>query len=284
MLKVDFHVHTTSSDGVISPTEVVQRAHRNNVKYLAITDHDTLSGLNEAFEESLKYNITLIPGIELSTQHNNESIHILGFFKDDSYKNEELIEELSKIKDHRIVRAKRIVHKLKGTFNIEVNFDKIFKDAKDTIARPHIAREIIKCGYPYTVDEVFDNFIGKSCKAYVPTLKLSTIDGLKLLKKYNALVFLAHPKLIFNSNINEFLEMNFNGLESIYYQNTDEENHKFIKLANENNLLISCGSDFHGNLETDTRHGDIGSVELPYEYLSKLLSALDIPLTSNFQE
>ena len=284
MLKVDFHVHTTSSDGVISPTEVVQRAHRNNVKYLAITDHDTLSGLNEAFEESLKYDITLIPGIELSTQHNNESIHILGFFKDDSYKNQELIEELAKIKDHRIVRAKRIVHKLKETFNIEVNFDKIFKDAKDTIARPHIAREIVKCGYPYTVDEVFDNFIGKSCKAYVPTLKLSTIDGLKLLKKYNALVFLAHPKLIFNSSIGEFLEMNFNGLESIYYQNTDEENHKFIKLANENNLLISCGSDFHGNLETDTRHGDIGSVELPYEYLSKLLSALDIQLTSNSQE
>lgn len=284
MLKVDFHVHTTSSDGVISPIEVVQRAHKNNVKYLAITDHDTLSGINEAFEESLKYDITLIPGIELSTQHNNESIHILGFFKDDSYKNEELIEELTKIKDHRIVRAKRIVHKLKETFNIEVNFDKIFKDAKDTIARPHIAREIIKCGYPYTVDEVFDNFIGKSCKAYVPTLKLSTIDGVKLLKKYNAIVFLAHPKFIFNSSINEFLEMNLNGVESIYYQNTDEENHKFIKLANENNLLISCGSDFHGNLETDTRHGDIGSVELPYEYLSKLLSALDIPLTSNFQE
>ena len=284
MLKVDFHVHTTSSDGVISPAEVVQRAHRNNVKYLAITDHDTLSGLNEAFEESLKYDITLIPGIELSTQHNNESIHILGFFKDDCYKNQELIEELAKIKDHRIVRAKRIVHKLKETFNIEVNFDKIFKDAKDTIARPHIAREIIKCGYPYTVDEVFDNFIGKSCKAYVPTLKLSTIDGIKLLKKYNALVFLAHPKLIFNSSIGEFLEMNFDGLESIYYQNTNEENHKYIKLANENNLLISCGSDFHGNLDTDTRHGDIGSVELPYEYLSKLLSALDIPLTSNLQE
>ncbi|BCZ47518.1 hypothetical protein psyc5s11_35850 [Clostridium gelidum] len=283
MLKVDFHVHTTSSDGVISPIEVVQRAYKNNVKYLAITDHDTLGGLNEAIEESLKYDITLIPGIELSTQYNNESIHILGFFKDDSYKNVELIDELAKIKDHRIIRAKIIVHKLKETFNIEVNFDKIFKDAKDTIARPHIAREIIKCGYPYTVDEVFDNFIGKSCKAYVPTLKLSTIDGVKLLKKYNAIVFLAHPKFIFNSSINEFLEMNFNGVESIYYQNTDEENHKFIKLANENNLLISCGSDFHGNLKTDTRHGDIGSVELPYEYLSKLLSALDIPITSNFQ-
>ena len=276
MLKVDFHVHTTSSDGVLSPTEVVQRAHKNNVKYLAITDHDTLTGLNEAIEESIKYDITLIPGIELSTQHNNESIHILGFFKDDSFKNEELIKELTKIKNHRVIRAKNIIHKLKEEFNIEISFEKIFKDAKDTIARPHIAREIINCGYPYTIEEVFNKFIGKGCKAYVPTLKLSTNDGLKLLKRYNALVFLAHPKLIFNSNIDDFLAMNFDGLESIYYQNTNEENHKFLKLANENNLLISCGSDFHGSLKTDTRHGDIGSMELPYEYLSKLLSALNV--------
>jgi len=276
MLKVDFHVHTTSSDGVLSPTEVVQRAHKNNVKYLAITDHDTITGLNEAIEESIKYDITLIPGIELSTQHNNESIHILGFFKDDNFKNEELIKELTKIKNHRVIRAKNIIHKLKEEFNIEISFEKIFKDAKDTIARPHIAREIINCGYPYTMEEVFNKFIGNGCKAYVPTLKLSTNEGLKLLKKFNALVFLAHPKLIFNSSIDDFLAMNFDGLESIYYQNTNEENYKFLKLANENNLLISCGSDFHGSLKTDTRHGDIGSMELPYEYLSKLLSALNV--------
>jgi len=284
MLKVDFHIHTTSSDGVLTPTEVIQRAYKNNVKYLSITDHDTLNGLNEAIEESLKCDITLIPGIELSTQHNNESIHILGFFKDDSFKNQELIEELIKIKNHRVIRAKKIIHKLKEYFNIEISFEKIVKDTKDTIARPHIAREIINCGYPYTLDEIFNKFIGKDCQAYVPTLKLSTNDGLKLLKKYNALVFLAHPKLIFNTNIDELLDMNFNGLESIYYQNTNEENHNFLKLANENNLLISCGSDFHGNLKADIRHGDIGSMELPYEYLSKLLSALNIPLKPNFQE
>jgi len=279
MLKVDFHVHTTSSDGVLSPTEVIQRAHENNVKYLAITDHDTVLGLDEALEESLKYDVTLIPGIELSTQHKNRSVHILGFFKDNDFKNEELSKELNKIKNHRVIRAKKIIHKLKEEFNIEISFEKILKDSKDTIARPHIAREIVNCGYPYTVDEIFNKFIGNGCKAYVPTLKLSTSDGLKLLKKYNALVFLAHPKLILNSNINELLCMNFDGLESIYYQNTPEENQMFLDLANRNNLLTSCGSDFHGNLETDTRHGDIGSVDLPYEYSSKLLSSLNISLT-----
>lgn len=278
MLKVDFHVHTTSSDGVLSPSDVVKRAYRNNVKYLAITDHDTLTGLNEASEESLKYDITLIPGVELSTQHNNESVHILGFFKDDDFKNEELIKELDNIKSHRILRAKKMIIKLKEEFNIEINFEKILKEARDTIARPHIAREIINCGYPYTHEEIFTKFIGKGCKAYIPTLKISTVDGLKLLKKYNANVFLAHPKLIFNSSITEFLPMNFDGIESIYYQNTQEENQFFLKIANDNNLLASCGSDFHGNLENDIRHGDIGSVELPYEYLSKFLLALNLNL------
>lgn len=280
MVKVDFHIHTSYSDGTFSPTEVIERAHRNNVKYLAVTDHDTLTGLNEAIEESFKYDITLIPGIELSTQHNNESIHLLGFFKDDSFKNEDLIKELLKIKNHRIFRAKNMILKLKEEFNIDINFEKIRENSDDTIARPHIAREIINSGYPYTFEEIFNNFIGKGCRAYVPTLKLSTIDGLKLLKKYNALVFLAHPKLIFNSNINEFLSMGFDGLESIYYQNTPEENQFFIKLATENNLLISCGSDFHGNLKTDSNHGDIGSMNIPHEYLSRLLSALELNVSS----
>jgi predicted metal-dependent phosphoesterase TrpH len=282
MLKSDFHIHTNFSDGTLSPAEVVQRAYKNNVKVLAITDHDTLTGLEEAIYESLKYNIMLIPGIELSTQYNNESIHILGFFRDNNFKNKELIEELEKIKNHRVIRAKKIVHKLKEEFTIEVNFEKILKNANDTVARPHIAREIIKSGYPYTVDEIFDNFIGKGCKAYVPTLKLSTAEGIKLLKKYNALVFLAHPKLIQKSSINEFLSLGFDGIESIYCQNTKEENKYYVKLAKENNLLISCGSDFHGSLETDTRHTDIGSMELPSEYLSKLLSALD--LSSKFNK
>ncbi|WP_297424418.1 PHP domain-containing protein [Clostridium sp.] len=280
MLKVDFHVHTTASDGTLSPKEVVQRAYENNVRYLAITDHDTLSGLDEAIEESYKYDITLIPGIELSTQHNNESVHILGYFKDDNFRNEELIKELTNIKNHRVIRAKKIIAKLAEEFNIEINFEKILRDAKDTIARPHIAREIISSGYPYSMDEIFDKFIGKGRKAYVPTLKLSTKDGFDILKKYNALVFLAHPKLILNSNINEFLHMNLDGLESIYYQNLNEETITFVKIANENNLLISCGSDFHGDLNTDLRHGDIGSMELPYEYLSKFLSSLDLTFSN----
>lgn len=278
MIKADFHVHTSASDGVLSPREVINRAIKNNVKFISITDHDTISGLDEAINQAYGESITVIPGIELSTQYNGESVHILGLFKGNDYKNEDLIYEINKIKNNRILRAKEMISKLKQHFNIEINFKQILAKSKDTIARPHIARSIIESNYPYTMDEIFDKFIGKDCAAYVPTLKLSTPDGVKLLKKYGAIVFLAHPKLIKNSNIEDFLHMGFDGIEAIYYQNTLDENSKYIKIVDDNNLLTTCGSDFHGNLETDKRHGDIGSVKISYNYLNKLLQALDIEL------
>lgn len=277
MIKADFHVHTSSSDGLLSPKEAVFRAYKNNVKYLSITDHDTVSGLDEGFSESQKYDISFIPGIELSTQYNNESIHVLGFFKDKNYKNKDFIKELEKIKNHRIIRAEKIVQKLKDEFNIKINFDKILQESKDTIARPHIAKAIIDAGYDYSHDEIFDKFIGKDSKAYVPTLKLSTEYGINLLKEYNALVFLAHPKLIKNTPIEEFIKMNIDGIESIYYQNTREETDYYLNIAKEYDLLNSCGSDFHG-IQNDSRHGDIGSMEISSEHLSKLLEKLHFKL------
>ncbi|MBW6409125.1 PHP domain-containing protein [Clostridium weizhouense] len=272
---VDFHVHTSCSDGLLSPSDIVKRAKKNKVSYLSITDHDTLSGLEEAIESSKQLGITVIPGIELSTQYNDESIHLLGFFKDNNFMNKELIKELDKIKDHRLTRAKEIIKKLKSEFNIIINFNDVISQGKDTIARPHIAREIINAGYPYDLEYIFTNFIGKNCKAYVPTLKISTQDGISLLKSYNALVFLAHPKLINNTSINKFLEMNLDGIEAIYFQNTPNEEAYFLDIAEKNNLLVSSGSDFHGNIKDDKRHGDVGSMTLSDKYLAKFLNALN---------
>ncbi|MGN0144471.1 MAG: PHP domain-containing protein [Clostridium sp.] len=276
MINADFHVHTSASDGILSPAETVKHAKENDVKFLSITDHDTLSGLDEAIRQGLKENISIIPGIELSTQHNDESVHILGYFKGSSFKNQNLIAELNKIKDHRIIRAKKIIDKLKNEFNISINFDDVVKSSNDTLARPHIARAIINAGYNYSMDYIFNNLIGKGCKAYVPTLKLSTQEGINLLKKYNAVVFLAHPKLIKNSSITEFSNMGLDGIEVFYYQNTPEETKYYFNFAQKNNLLSSCGSDFHGDLIKDTRHGDIGSVQFPEDSLKNFLTALDI--------
>lgn len=275
MTKVDLHTHSTSSDGLLSPIEMVRRAYNNDVKYFSITDHDTISGLSEAITEAKKLNVNFIPGIELSTNYNGESIHILGYFKDDSYKLHEFVDYLHELKNRREIRARKMVEKLKDICNIEINIDNVLSRGKDVVARPHIAYEIIASGYPYDQDYIFDNYIGKDAPAFVPTTKLNTKEGVKLLKKYNALVFLAHPKLIKNSKIEEFLDMGFDGLEAVYYQNTKEEEEKFLTIVKENGLLTSVGSDCHGNFDGDTRHGDIGCMTYNENFLEAFLHNLN---------
>ncbi|WP_297629716.1 PHP domain-containing protein [uncultured Clostridium sp.] len=278
MLKSDFHVHTSSSDGILSPREVVKRAHLNGVSYLAITDHDTISGISEAQDEAKKYSLTIIPGIELSTNFEGESIHVLGFFKDDSYKSEEFINILNSIKNRRVERAKEMVEKLKVNCNIHISFENVLKHGKEIIARPHIAKEIIAAGYDYSFDYIFDNFIGKDRPAYVPTNKLSTEEGIKILHNFHAIAILAHPVLIKNSNVSEFLPFNLDGIEAVYFQNTKKDEDYFMDFANNHNLLITGGSDCHGDFINDDRHGDIGDMPIPTEYLENFLNALSITL------
>lgn len=271
MVKVDFHLHSTASDGLLSPSQVVERAHSNNVKYIALTDHDTTSGIQEAKEKALSLNINFIPGIELSTEYNKESIHILGFFRDDKFNSSELNKYFHTLKNKRRLRALEMVKKLRDECNIIISGENVLKRGKDVVARPHIAHEIISSGYSYTMDEIFEKFIGKDCPAYVPTTKLSTEDGVKLLKDYNALVFLAHPIFIKNSPLDDFLSMNFDGIEAVYFQNSKEEEEKLSNFALKNNLLISAGSDCHGDFENDFRHGDIGCMNLDENCLEKFL-------------
>ena len=275
MIVVDFHNHSTYSDGLLTPSEMVERAYKNNVKYFSLTDHDTINGLEEATETAKKFDITFIPGIELSTTHNNESIHILGFFKDNHYKSPELLTYLNNIQERRIERAKKIVQKLESEFNIYISFEKVLNRGKEVVARPHIAYEIISSGYPYDMEYIFNNLIGKNCAAYVPTTKLSTKDGIKLIKNNGGLAVLAHPVLIKNSSLQEFLDLDIDGIEAIYFQNTPSDEEKFIKFAKKNNLLITAGSDCHGNFKTDKRHGDIGGMKYKKEYLNEFLDALN---------
>ncbi|MDD7793037.1 PHP domain-containing protein [Clostridium sp. 'White wine YQ'] len=273
MIKVDMHTHTIASDGRLTPRELITRAKENGSTMLAITDHDTVDSLEEASTIAKELSLEFIPGIELSTVHNGESIHMLGFFKDDSYKNKELLDFLLSLKDHRVNRGRKIVENLKKYFNIEISYDNVLKRGKGVIARPHIADEIIASGYPYTKDEIFDKFISNKSPAYVENKKITVPEGIALLKKYNALVFLAHPILIRKTPIKDFTEFDFDGFEAIYFQNKSEQTKKLIKLCAEKNLLVSAGGDFHGDLHGDTKHGDLGITEIPEDMLNAFKKA-----------
>ena len=183
MIKFDLHMHSTFSDGSLTPRELVNLVKKENLDYFALTDHDNIAGIEEATYYANKLGIKCIPGIELSTEHNGESIHILGFFKDENYKNPKLIKILDDLKENRLNRAKKIIENLDLFFNIKLDLNKLLKNSKEIITRPHIAKEIIASGYPYDFNEIFDKFIGFDSKAYVPLTRISTKEGIKILNQ-----------------------------------------------------------------------------------------------------
>ncbi|EKY26130.1 PHP domain-containing protein [Clostridium celatum] len=275
MVICDLHTHSTASDGKFSPSEVVKKAYDRGVKYLALTDHDTLSGIQEAKETAEKLDIHFIPGVELSTTYKGETIHILGYFRGDDYKNVELNNFLEDLKTKRIARAHEIVRRLKKFNDIEIDVNEVLKNGKDTIARPHIAKAIMDAGYNYTKEYIFDNFIGDHCPAYIPANKLATEEGIALLRKYNALVILAHPVLLKKLHVLDVLHLDFDGIEGIYGLNTKEDTERFLKIVDQKNILTSCGSDSHGYEEDDKKHGFLGSQSIEENRLNKFIDALN---------
>lgn len=260
--KGDFHTHSNESDGRLSPAELIKSAKLNDIDIMALTDHDTTNGIESALSEGKKLNVRVIPGIELSTAHNNESIHILAYFKDDTYKQQSFQDFLKDMKDYRINRAEKIVSRLHTYFDIDIDYEKVLKNSKGVVARPHIANEIIAAGYPYSLEYIFKNIINPKSPAYVPNRNIETEAGIKLLKSVNALVVLAHPVLIKKNPITEMMKYDFDGIEAIYAVNTPSQTAQLIKTADNYNKFITAGSDFHSGKKEDTKHGLLGSVSL----------------------
>ncbi|NMM62659.1 PHP domain-containing protein [Clostridium sp. P21] len=273
--KGDFHLHTTASDGKFSPKELVAMAKKENIDIMSITDHDTIHGIDEAVQEGKRLGIKVVPGIELSTLYREENVHILGYFNDTSKIGCELKNYLKGMHEYRTYRGKKIVENLDRIFNIKLNYEKILNDAEGIIARPHIAKAIISAGYKYPWDYIFTNFIGENSPAYVPNRKLDTKDGIKLLKKNNALVVLAHPVLIKNIDITEILNMPFDGIEAIYSMNSANDTKIFKTLSEKHNKIITAGSDFHGITKEDSKHPlKIGQVSLDEKNIKIFLEKL----------
>lgn len=273
-IKADLHLHTTASDGKLSSEELVKLAINENLDIIAVTDHDTTLGIAKAQATAENSSLRIIPGIELSTQHNGESIHVLGYFRDSSYKNKAFQEAICEMKDHRDWRSRKIIENLKIFFGIELNYEEVLSEAKGVIARPHIARAIQKAGYNYEWEYIFEKLIGKNSPAYVPNKKLSTEDGIKLLKTVNAVTVIAHPILIRNTAIEDMISLDFDGIEAFYWQHSGEDTKRFIELAVNNNKLITGGSDFHGGDAGDTKHGFIGKVFYDSNFAEKFISCL----------
>ncbi|WIW69683.1 PHP domain-containing protein [Anaerosinus gibii] len=243
----DLHIHTIASDGRLSPQEVVQLAIKNNLKYIAITDHDTLNGLLKLDEKNLLYqeSIKIIRGIEFSADMPSNEVHILGYHIDLYYP--PLKEKLKSLVDARWNRLDNMIKKLNSLGYI-IKKEEVLEIAGDTtsIGRAHIARCLVEKGYFKRLGEIFDQLLGKNCPAYEPHAKLTCEEIIQLVSRAGGVSIIAHPGMIGDDKIvHHLIALGISGIEVFHPKHSPEEVIKYMELAKKNNLFITGGSDYH---------------------------------------
>ncbi len=271
MKKIDMHVHTTASDGIYSPSQVIDLAVKRDLAGIAITDHDTVEGIGEALKYGkTKKDFIVIPGIELSTEINGEEIHILGYRID--YEDKELMEVLRTLKEQRVQRAVKITEKLRD-LGLSITIDEVKAAAgQGILGRPHIAGVLVEKGYVKNTYEAFQQYLSKGCPAYVERFKLSPYGAIDLIKKVGGFAVVAHPGLIESEEIlKELVDYGVDGIEVYHPDNGQEATEAYRSLAQSRGLLITGGSDFHHPPNQEGYHGDLGSKGVSIDSIAAIL-------------
>ena len=258
-MKADLHCHSISSDGTKTTKELFEIAKEQKIDILAITDHDICVDVEEKIALANNMGLQYIPAIELSTLEQRKPVHVLGYFKDDSYNNNEMITYYRTIKEGRENRTKRFVENLDKFFDIKITYEDVKSFSNGIIARPHIAKAINKVYPQYSFDYIFDNYIGDQSIAYVPSTELSVQEGIELLKRNNCVIVLAHPTLLKDSIKDVVLNYQYDGIEAKYYRNNEGDEEQYRQLAKMKDIIITGGSDYHG-IHKDSKHGYLGEV------------------------
>lgn len=279
MKQVDLHVHSTYSDGTFTPTELVLHAKKMNLSAFALTDHDTIDGIEEAIKAGNENNIEIIPGVELSTFYDKKEIHIVGLFI--NYNNPDLKKELELLQDTRINRNLLICERFRE-IGIDIDYETMLKEYPDSvITRAHFADYLVNRGIVKSRNEAFDRFLNDNGPCYVRREKMLPQRAIELIQNAGGIAILAHPILyhLGNDTMNKLIKYLCNcgltGLEAIYSTYSMGEEIQMRKLAKENHLLISGGSDFHGANKPHIELGiGRGHLFVPYDILDNLRKVL----------
>lgn len=251
-IKADLHTHTYYSDGYHTPEELIQSAKQAGLTHLAITDHDNVDAIDEAIEIARGYDIEIVPGSEISAEHNGKETHILAYYID--HKNEELLDYLKNFRKERMKRAEKIIAKL-NELDMAIKIEDVLVHVKGngSVGRPHIAVAMIEGGFVNNYYDAFNKYIGDDKPAYVKKPNISTKDAIKLINRCGGLSFIAHPGkgLRHNNSLFEMIEFGIDGIEVIHPSHTDYDIEYFRDIASQYFLLESGGSDFHGGRIND---------------------------------
>ena len=258
VVEVDLHLHTTFSDGNLTPTKLVDLCVQKGLKTISVTDHDSTEGIEEALKASEKYeDFTIVPGIELSADQPGIEVHVLGYYLD--YKTSEFQEILAGFRDGRKTRAREMVEKL-NTLGVKISWNQVLEIADGAaIGRPHIAQAMVNNGYIEYPKQAFDQYLGRNGLAYVGRSRLSPNDAVQLILDYSGIPVLAHPTYlaqmeiggedweVIKRNIGELKKAGLIGIEVFYNDYTDEQIGILDDIASEFQLLKCGGSDYHAN-------------------------------------
>jgi len=268
--QADLHIHSTASDGRLTPAEVIKEAAERGLKFIALTDHDTVEGIAPAKAAAKSFpNLKLIPGVEISTDIPDGEVHVLGYFID--YTSRELGAKLDQFRNSRLNRARGMVAKL-DKLGIPLDWQRIQQIAGSSVmGRPHIAQAMLEKGYIDTFKQAFTDYIGRDGPAYVEREKVTPAEAVALIIKARGQAVLAHP---FTAGDPEAMTIELKsagmvGIETYYNGYTDEEIEQLVAIAERHNLITTGGSDFHG---LDSSESAIGGIDLPLESVEELIA------------
>ncbi|MDY6833761.1 MAG: PHP domain-containing protein [Chloroflexota bacterium] len=268
-MKADLHVHTTASDGCRSPKEVIRLAVDLGLQVIAITDHDSVQGIDAALAAAKQFrSLKVIPGIEVSTDVSNGEVHILGYFLD--HRDPYLAQRLRALRESRRIRAKRIIQKL-ASLGIIVSWERVLELTDGgSIGRPHIARVMVERGYSPSVREAFSSYIGRNGTAFVEREKLTPCEAVELVVRAHGLPVMAHPAEVedLEKIISQLREVGMVGIEVHYGSYTPSMIKRLKDLAKKYELIPCGGSDYHGLDSID--RVPLGGVDIPEESLNRL--------------
>ena len=271
---IDLHTHSLKSDGSMTPTEVVEAAKEAGLAAIALSDHETVDGLEEAMAAGEKLGVEVVPAIEFSVISKTET-HILGYFID--YKNPELLQMLKEIVDLRIERNYVTTEKL-NDLGFDITIEEVRALAPNNfVGRAHFARVLMDKGYTSSVKEGFDKYMSVGKYAYCEKQRLSAAEAVELIAKCSGVSFLAHPHLtkLPDDELKAFLielkGYGLSGLEGYYTDYTPEMQNKYQSLAEELGMLYSGGTDFHAKMKPHISIGTgLGNMKIPYSVLETI--------------
>lgn len=272
---IDMHVHSSASDGTFAPSDLLAEAKKAGLCAMALTDHDTMDGIEEAQQAANELGIELVPGVEISTEYNGREIHVLGYYV--SQESPRLKAMLEEFRDFRVTRNVRMVERLREE-GFSITMEQLREKFPDSVlTRAHMSRFLCDTGQLPDTRTAFSKYLGENCCCYIDRPRISPADAVELIREAGGLAVLAHPVLC-NLPDEELLEMiaemkqaGMCGLEAVYSENTADDEAHMKKLAEEFDLCVTGGSDFHGKNKPDIQLGKgKGNLHIPYAYLQSL--------------